>query len=359
MQHVQCCNILVSNQYSFRNGLSTDNAIFQLIESVFKAWNQKDCVAGIFCDLSRAFDCVAHELLVSKLEFYGIRGLYLEWFISYLYDRKQRVELKNLDSNTISRWCTVKQGVPQGSVLGPLLFSIYINDFPVLIKKSADIIMFADDTSLLFTAETQAELLQKFNNTVIQAVKWFQSNQLFLNPAKTNVVQFSPTNVPSVLNIQYDGLTFPQVEVIRFLGLQLDKQINWRNHLHCLLSKLSKACFVLRRLHYVLDIDALKLVYFAYFQSVVKYGIVFWGNSYNLKKVFLLQKRTLRIMLGLSYRSSCKSWFKKLEILTVPCLYIFSLAMFVINNPYFLTNASLHGIDTRQKKKLHKPLYKL
>jgi hypothetical protein len=127
-----------------------------------------------------------------------------------------------------------------------------------------------------------------------------------------------------------------------------------------LLNKLSTACFVLGQLHYVLDIDALKLVYFSYFQSVVKYGIVFWGNSYNLNKVFLLQKRILRIMLGLNYRSSCKFWFKKLDILTVPCLYIFSLAMFVINNPsYFQTNASLHGIDIRQKNKLHKPLYKL
>jgi hypothetical protein len=115
----------------------------------------------------------------------------------------------------------------------------------------------------------------------------------------------------------------------------LDKQITWRTHLHFLLNKLSKACFVLRWLRYVLDIDALKLVYFAYFQSVVKYGIVFWGNSYNLNKVFLLQKRILRVMLGLSYRSSCEFWCKKLDILTVPCLYIFSLAMFVINNPSY------------------------
>jgi hypothetical protein len=207
--------------------------------------------------------------------------------------------------------------------------------------------MCADDTSLLFAAKTQAELFQKSNNAVIHALKWFQSNQLFLNPIKTNV-QFTPTKVPTVLNIQYAGHTFPQVEVVRFLGLQLDKQITWRNRLHFLLNKLSKACFVLRRLRNVLDIDALNLVYVAYFQSVVKYGIVFWGNSYNLNKVFLLQKRIIRLMLGLSCRSSCKFWFKKLDILTVPCLYIFSLAMFVINNTsYFQTNMALHGIDTR------------
>jgi hypothetical protein len=209
----------VSNQYGFRNGLSTDNAIFKLIESVFKAWNQKNCIAGVFCNLSRAFDCVAHDLSIKKLEFYGVSGVYLEWFISYLYDRKQRVELKTLNSNNISRWCTVKQGVLQGSVLGSLLFSMYINDFPVLIKKSVDIIMFADDTSLLFTAKTQAELFQKSNNAVIHALKWFQSNQLFLTPIKTNVVQFTRTKVCTVLNIQYAGHTFPQVEVLRFLGL--------------------------------------------------------------------------------------------------------------------------------------------
>jgi hypothetical protein len=82
--------------------------MFKLIESVFKAWNQKNYIAGVFCDLSRAFDCVTHDLLIKKLEFYGVRDVYLEWFISSLYDRKQRLQLKTLNSNNISRWCTVK-----------------------------------------------------------------------------------------------------------------------------------------------------------------------------------------------------------------------------------------------------------
>jgi hypothetical protein len=95
---------------------------------------------------------------------------------------------------------------------------------------------------------------------------------------------------------------------------------------------------------------------FGYFQSTIKYGSAFWGNSHNLNKVFFLQKRMVRIMLGLDYRSSCRTWFRKCDILTVPCLYILSFAMFVINNPYLETNLSLHVIDTRQKNQLHKPL---
>jgi hypothetical protein len=115
----------------------------------------------------------------------------------------------------------------------------------------------------------------------------------------------------------------------------------------------------MRQLHHVLTTDVLKLVYFAYFQSTVKYGTVLWGNSHNLNKVFLLQNRMVRIMLGLNYSRSCRTWFKKCDILTVPCLYILPLAMFVINNPsYFQTNLFLRGIDTRQKNQLHTPLIK-
>jgi hypothetical protein len=144
------------------------------------------CTAGVFCDLSRAFNCVAHDLLIKELEFYGVRGVYLNWFYSYPNASKQKVQLKSSNSSNFSSWGTVKHGVPQGSVLGPLLFSLYINDFPILIRKSVNGIMFADDSSVLFTANTQDELIQKFDNVLTHALKWFQANRLFLNPTKTS-----------------------------------------------------------------------------------------------------------------------------------------------------------------------------
>jgi hypothetical protein len=202
----------------------------------------------------------------------------------------------------------------------------------------------------MLAANTQDELVRKFNSVLTHALKWFQANRLFLNPTKIKVLQFTLSKLPTVFNLKYAGQTLLEADAIRFLGLQLDKQITWRNHLNFLPNKLSSACFVMRRLHHVPNIDASKLVYFAYFQSTVKYGTVFWGNSHNLHEVFLLQKRMVRIMLGLGYISSCRTWFRKYNILTVPCLYILSLAMFVISNPsYFQTNFFLQGLDTTKK----------
>jgi len=126
-----------------------------------------------------------------------------------------------------------------------------------------------------------------------------------------------------------------------------------------LLTKLRSACFLMRRLYYILYTDSLKIVYFTHFLSIVKYGIIFWGNQRDVNKLFILQKRVLRIMIGLDYRSLCMAWFKQLEILTVPCLYILSMAMFVIcNSSHFKTNFSVYSKLTRQKNQIHKPLVK-
>jgi hypothetical protein len=143
----------------------------------FDACNAGKCIAGVFCDLTMAFHCVNHEPLVKKLEFYGVRGILLNWFKLYLDDRQQRIHPKLLQSNNISNWHRVEYGVHQGAILGPLLFVLYINDFPIIINKILDVIMFADDTGIVITANSRDELLQRFNHVLHHMSKWFQANQ--------------------------------------------------------------------------------------------------------------------------------------------------------------------------------------
>jgi hypothetical protein len=149
-QHLHTNNILVTEQHGFRNGISTDNATFRLTGSVFTSINQKMHVGGIFCDLAKAFDCVNHEMLLAKLHFYGIQGVTADWFKSCLTNRRQKVEIKsrNATQNFFSDWGTRKHGVPQGSILGPLLL-IYINDLPRKINSISKPILFADDTCVI------------------------------------------------------------------------------------------------------------------------------------------------------------------------------------------------------------------
>jgi len=135
-QYLQTNNILAPEQYTFRKGKSTDDAAFRLTDSVLKSLNQKLYVGGIFCDLSKAFDCVNHEILLTKLHFYGIQGITIEWSRSYLTNRKQKVEIKSPNSthNLVSDWGILKHRVPQGSILGPLIFLVYIKWPPIANK---------------------------------------------------------------------------------------------------------------------------------------------------------------------------------------------------------------------------------
>ena len=215
------------------------------------------------------------------------------------------------------------------------------------------------DANILITANSQDELLQRFNNVLNHMSKWFQRNWLNLNPTKTKYLKFTSAEVPNALNLTCADHLLLEVETIKFLGLQLDGQITWKNHIHLLLGKLSSTCFLMGQLYYILNIDSLKLIYFANFPSIVRYGIIFWSNQHDVNKVFILQKKILRIMLGLGYRCSGRSWFKQFEISTVPCVYFYSLAMFVTcNSSYFKNNISVHSLHTRQINHLHKPLVK-
>jgi len=157
------------------------------------AWTKKIHIGGIFCDLTKAFDCVNHDILIAKLEHYGIQDAALNWFKSYWIDRKQSIKINVNRNQTHSSTCgTVKQGVPQGTVLGPLLFIMYINDLPKSISHDFNITLFADDTSVLVTDKDYTKFKQKMNSVLTSLGRWFTANQLMLNITKTSVIKFTP-----------------------------------------------------------------------------------------------------------------------------------------------------------------------
>ena len=302
-------------------------------------------------------DCVNYEILTSKLEFYGVRCCILNWFKSYLWDRKQCVYIKTNDGQDyFSSWESVKQGVSQGSVLGPLLFIIYINDLPPYINKLAKVFLFADDTSVLVTGNNHDELKHKVRGTLSLIINWFTANKLALNISKTNIIRFALKQSYNSLAVASGNLFINEVSVIKFLGLQIDKNLDWKTHIEYILPKLSSAIFVIRSLSYFMSKKILRMVYFSYFHSILKYGIIFWGNSTNNVRVFKLQKKVIRIISGVGPKDSCRDLFKKLNILPLSCEYILSLMMFVIDNQTkFCSGLDVHGLNTRNRKQLYLP----
>jgi len=163
-------------------------------------------------------------------------------------------------------------------------------------------------------------------------------------------LKFTSAKLPNVFKSNLCWSSSTGSGNVKFIGLQLDNQITWKNHIQLLLRKLGSACFVMRRLYYILNTDSLKLVYFAHFHTVIKHGKIFWGYQHNVNKVFILPKRILTIMRGWGYRSSSRVWFKQLEIWTVPCLYIYSLAVYVICSSCYLKLIFLYIQYTQGRK---------
>jgi len=193
LKHLIKYNILSTEQYGFRLGLGTDNATYKLTTEILNAMNNKLLVGGIFCDLQKAFDCVNHDIPLSKLKFYGISDKDLTLYQSYLDDTHCRTAIYNDSekSNKVSNWAKVRHGVPQGSILGPLLFLLYINDLPKIINKTSAPIIFADDTGILFAHSNPIDFNKNIHIVFTTLNKWLRANHLSLNFSKTNYVHFT------------------------------------------------------------------------------------------------------------------------------------------------------------------------
>jgi len=289
-------------------------------------------VGGNFCDVQKAFNCVNHNILLTKLEIYGITGITYKLHKSYLKGRYQRVVLNNYSSSSCSNWGEITHGVPQGSILGPLLFLLYINDLSQITNDNSKIVLFADDTSMIITNPNPLSFEKSVNKIIQDINEWFNTNLLSLNLDKTNFIHFTTKNNSSVdFNIMHGNMKIDNLYNTKFLGLTQDNTLSWRTHIDTIIPKLISASFAMRVVKLFLSLDSLKTVYYSYFHSIMTYGLIFWRNSHHSNIIFRLQKRIIRIIVWIRGRDSCRQHFKNLKILPLQSQYIYSLLLFVID----------------------------
>ena len=226
--------ILFSLQFGFRRKHSTCHSLISLTNNIASDIDRGHLAAGVFIDLSKAFDTLDHQILFSKLEHYGVRGVALQWIRSYLSNRKQFVQIKD----TRSEFYEIKCGVPQGSILGPLLFILYVNDLQRALKQATSS-LFADDTSIYYSHSDIKQLEATLNSELQSLDIWMKSNKLSVNISKSNYLIFHPSqeNLRLNLTLKYDDQILVQKQHVKFLGVYLDENLSWKIHINYISKK--------------------------------------------------------------------------------------------------------------------------
>ena len=302
-------------QFGFRTKHSTNHALMSLTEIIRNALDNSNFACGIFVDFQKAFDTVDHDILLQKLEHYGIRGLANNWFKSYLSNRQQYVSINGFHSNPLP----MKYGVPQGSVLGPLLFLIYINDLRNSIRHCI-VHHFADDTNLLYSSKNLKTIQNKINQDLKSLCTWLRANKISLNASKTELIVFRDPRKKLTMDmkIKIDGKKLIPCSSVKILGVYLDCHLNWHIHRTELSTKLSRATGMLSKIRYYVNKATLNMVYYGIFSSLLIYGSQIWGQKNAVTgKLQTLQNKALRIMHFQPARTTATPLFKSSNILKI------------------------------------------
>ena len=319
-------NLLFESQYGFRENHSTELAALEFIDRIKLEMDRKKIPISIFMDLSKAFDTLNHDILLTKIQYYGIQGIALNWFQSYLTNRSQYVQYNDTSSSIRE----IETGVPQGSILGPLLFIIYMNDIHTVSDKFS-FILYADDTTLISPLCSFSHCSHNNMNYVSTMINleltkisdWLAVNKLSLNAAKTKFMLFHNyqkiIDEDDIPHLTINDTVVGRVTEFNFLGLTINECMNWNSHSSKISNKISRTLGVMIRLKRYLPFSALKLMYSSLILSHLQFAITSWG--FEWERLSKLQKLAIRIMTNSKYNAHTDPLFKSLKLLKIKDIF--------------------------------------
>ena len=350
--------LLHPSQYGFQENLGTELAILELQDRINDILKKKECCVGVFMDLSKAFDTLDHNILLDKLNHYGICGVSHDWFRNYLSNRKQYVSIDGINSTQLDVSC----GVPQGSILGPLLFLIYVNDLAT-VSKDAVTVLFADDTNTIYRSKTYSELNKVINEDLPRISNWFKTNKLALNETKTKFIIFHTrhNNPPPTFQIILNNVELERVEYTKFFGILIQENLSWGTHINYICEKVSRTVALLARLKHYLPKSVMMIIFNSLCLSHISYALSVWGASPKsiMNRMVKLQKKGIRHVCNSKYNAHTQPLFKDNRVLQINDLFNMQCAKTMYKKKQsilpsyhcgqLITNFERRQLNTRQR----------
>ena len=354
-------DLLFKSQYGFQSKHSCEE-VQELFAKILHSQEDEHKTASIFMDLSKAFDTLNHDLLLKKMERYGIQGVSLKWFKSYLAGRSLIAKVPTSENkSTYSNTFNISCGTAQGSCLGPLLFILFCNDI-YLQELYGSLILFADDTTLYNSHHSLNYLNFIMSHDLSVLGDWFRANQLSLNLSKSVVMYFNSKKTSP--DVMLDGIVIPRVNTHKFLGTWIDDNLAWNTQVQFVVSKLRSNCQLLSLAKNILPAEVLRTVYFSHIHSHLNYNLSVWGSMLSKSQVSdisQLQQKCIRLMIKKN-STSVDAIFRKLKLLKFSDMIKIELCKFgarISNNLLPKSIQELmkkrsgwktHGYDTRNKR---------